>query len=185
MNSNLVLFFCAVFVVGSIMLTATTSSLSSSFKVYAANNCDATSICTNNPGSDTQLNNCTRRSTCLNTDFASLNTQNNNCSDGSFCANNALGNSNTQNLNCARVNQCVNIEFGSSSTQNTACVNSGNCFIVDFQYSQNTACQSTGSCRNEGINTNVISNSAPSCTNGDPDTTTICQKDRTFTVPNH
>ena len=185
MNSNLVLFFCAVFAVGSVMLTATTSSLSDSFKVYAANNCDASSICTNNPGSDTQLNNCTRLSTCLNNDFASLNTQNNNCSDGSFCANNALGNSNTQNLNCARVNQCVNIEFGSSSTQNTACANSGSCFVVDFRSSQNTACQSTGSCRNEGINTNVISNSAPSCTNGDPDTTTICQKDRTFTVPNH
>ena len=55
-----------------------------------ANNCDASSICTNNPGSDTQLNNCTRLSTCLNSDFASLNTQNNNCSDGSFCANNGI-----------------------------------------------------------------------------------------------
>ena len=125
MNSNLVLFFCAVFVVGSIMLMATTSSLSDSFKVYVANNCDASSICTNNPGSDTQLNNYIRLSTCLNNHFASLNTQNNNCSDGSFCANNAFGNSNTQNLNCARVFQCVNIEFGSSSTQNTACANSG------------------------------------------------------------
>lgn len=114
MNSNLVLFFCAVFVVGSVTLMATTSSLSDSFKVYAANNCDASSICINNPGSDTQLNNCTRLSTCLNSDFASLNTQNNNCSDGSFCANNALGNSNTQNLNCARVFQCVNNELGSS-----------------------------------------------------------------------
>src|SRR6185436_20375187 len=183
MNSNLVLFFCAVFVVGSVMLMATTSSLSSMFKVYAANNCDDTSRCTNDPGSDTQLNNCTRRSTCINADFGSLNTQNNNCS-ASFCSTAAFGTSNTQNLNCARVIQCNNFEFGSSGTQNTACANSGVCFNVDFGSSQNTACQSSR-CRNEGINTNVISNSAPSCTNGDPDTTTLCQKDRTITIPNH
>ncbi|MGA7010632.1 MAG: hypothetical protein WB612_12955, partial [Nitrososphaeraceae archaeon] len=47
MSSRGDLFFCAIFILSSIMLMATTSSLSINFKVYAADNCDATSTCTN------------------------------------------------------------------------------------------------------------------------------------------
>ena len=94
-----------------------------------------------------------------------FNTENTNCTGSDFCANFAEGDLNTQNLNCARSNTCLSIVEGDLNTQNTACQSS--------------------ECFNFGINTNVIANSAISCNSGDPDTTTICQRDRTFTFPNY
>ena len=74
-----------------------------------------------------------------------------------------------------------------SNTQHLACANGSICSNTanGDLCRQNTACQSSGNCMNDRANTNVYSNSAPSCANGSPDTTTICQRDRTFTFPNH
>jgi len=44
----------------------------------------------------------------------------------------------------------------------------------------NTVCQSTDGCFNLDSNTNVYSNSATSCANGPPDTTTVCQRSHIY-----
>ena len=91
--------------------------------------------------------------------------QNTNCVGSAACGGGAFGNGNTENTNCTGSDFCANFAEGDLNTQNTACQSS--------------------ECFNFGINTNVIANSAISCNSGDPDTTTICQRDRTFTFPNH
>lgn len=181
------LFYSAAFVFGTLMLLSTTSNgVSDTFEVYAADNCDASSTCTNTPGLSTQRNDCSRNSECINQADLQPNTQNNNCA-GSRCENyNVIiaGTSNTQKIDCARAS-CVNGSFGSSNTQTIACANSFCGNDARGSTTQNLACQSTTICTNSGTNTNVISNSAFNCESNGPDTTTICQKDRTFVVPNH
>jgi hypothetical protein len=66
MRNKNILFFFGMIMFGTLMLMATTSSLSNTFQVYAEDNCDTTSTCTNTPGSDTQRNNCNRSSICAN-----------------------------------------------------------------------------------------------------------------------
>jgi len=187
MDSKSVLFYCTAFVFGSLMLMAITSNgISNTFEVYAANNCDSTSTCTNaGSTSDNQNNNCNGRSTCANIGLGGSNTQNNNCTRTSFCFNGGSGGS-TQNNNCADPSFCANIDLVGSSTQNIDCANGLFCSNTNAGGSstQNAACQSS-SCFNVGANTNVISNSASLCTSGGSDTTTICQRDRTFVFPNH
>ena len=69
-------------------------------------------------------------------------------------------------------------------TQNIACQRTF-CFNVGDSTTQSTFCQSSESCENTGINTNVMSNSAP-CSSNEPDTTTFCQLGRTpIVIPNH
>jgi hypothetical protein len=57
---------------------------------------------------------------------------------------------NNQNLACANTVECVNLHPSNPNNQNTAC-------------------QSTDRCSNEGINTNLYSNSATTCTSSGPD----------------
>lgn len=118
-------------------------------------------------------------------------TQNENCVDTGICGSTTNGDSNTQNLNCAG-EDCSAFIFGNMNSQNTNCRNtfcdsrsfdSTNLGPLDSN-TQSTACQASGACINSGINTNVVSNLAPSCVSGNPDTTTYCQGDRTFTFPN-
>jgi len=147
------------------VLTLTSNGISNTFSVYAANNYDATSTCSNFPStSDIQNNNCTLTSVCVNIDFG-RSTQNNNCADPSFCNNVDVGGSSIQNVACANGFPCTNVDAGGSSIQNAACQSS--------------------SCLNAGTSTNVISNSASLCTSGTPDTTTLCQQGRTFVFHNH
>jgi hypothetical protein len=169
------------------MLVSTTSNgVSNTFKVYAADNCDASSPCVNTPGSSIQRNECNRVSTCSNLSVGNLNTQNNNCNGASDCFNLALGNSNTKNNNCNRASSCATTAEGSSTTQNVVCANESGCATIAFSGTQNTACQSS-ECTNIGSITNVISNSATTpCTAGGTDTTTFCQQGRTPIIfPNH
>jgi hypothetical protein len=73
-----------------------------------------------------------------------------------------------QNIACSNGSACDNIGGGRTTdgTQITAC-----------QYSV---------CTNTGTDTIVASNSATDhCVSGGPDTTTICQLERTFVFPNH
>ena len=60
--------FTAAFVLGSLMLIATTSNgVSDKFEVKAADNCDATSTCQNTDlGGSNQNNNCVNSSRCVN-----------------------------------------------------------------------------------------------------------------------
>ena len=111
--------------------------------------------------------------------------QYNSCTNESRCA--QFGISDTQNIGCSNEYSCS--QFGLSSTQNTVCANRSGCATNSgFDgpgTSQNTVCQSS-ICSNFGADTNVIANSASDvCANGGPNTTTICQKDRTFVFPNH
>ncbi len=87
-------------------------------------------------------------------------------------------------------NNCDIFVGGDSNTQNIAC-NGGFCGNSRFNYqsdnfnSQNTACPQSG-CLNNGEDTNVYANLASAtCFSSGPDTTTICQKDRSFVFPNH
>lgn len=58
-------------------------------------------------------------------------------------------------------------------------------FAAIVALSQNTACPQSG-CLNNGEDTNVYANLASAtCFSSGPDTTTICQKDRSFVFPNH
>ena len=205
MDNKCALSFLAIFVYGRIMLVFSTSSaLSNNFQVYAADNCDATSICNNTPGLDTQINNCNQNSFCDN--FADgTNSQINNCNVGSACANSAIGtsnnlnincnvsacasdaegDSNTQNAICTGSSACANSAHGNSNTQKAVCIHGSSCASsTDGSNSnQHTVCQSS-TCNNIGINTRVISISATApCESNGPDTTTICQKNRSFVLP--
>jgi hypothetical protein len=168
MRSKNLLFYCAALVFGSFLFLATSSnSASNTFEVYAADNCDASSECINIPGTGTQQNICFQSSFCRNIDIglSSSNTQTNNCNGGSVCRNNAGESDNTQTNNCSGGSSCIN---GFGETDNN----------------QLNACQSSV-CRNTGVNTNVYANAATSdCVSGGPDTTTVCQRDRTFVFPN-
>lgn len=128
MSSRGDLFFCAIFILSSIMLMATTSSLSINFKVYAADNCDATSTCTNvDNGISNDLNNdCRTNSNCVNTADGNSNTNSNNCRDNANCGNVAIGNLNNLN-NICRDSVCDNNVVGDSNTVNNICIDS-NCF---------------------------------------------------------
>lgn len=187
MGCRSVLLYSAIIVFSILMLVSTASNgVSNTFKVYAADNCDASSTCVNTPGSSTQRNHCNRDSTCSNLSVGSLNIQNNNCNDASDCFTLALGNSNNQNNNCNRASSCSTTVDGSSITQNVACANESECTTISLSGTQNTACQSS-QCSNIGSNTNVISNSATTaCSAGGADTTTLCQQGRApFVYPNH
>jgi len=81
------------------------------FEVYAIDNCDATSTCTNleTGTGNTQTNNCTDFSTCQNEAIGDENAQTNNCDSspgGEFlfgCLNSAIGDRNNQRSACANV----------------------------------------------------------------------------------
>ena len=94
-----------------------------------------------------------------------------------------------ETFNCKAADSCQNggVFDAGENSQNLACANTVECVNLhpSNPNNQNTACQSTDRCSNEGINTNLYSNSATTCTSSGPDTTTLCQQDRTFTFPNH
>lgn len=137
--------------------------------------------------SNTQTTICDEFPTCGPLAIGSSNTQTSTCV-GPPCFVQVVGNSNTQTISC-RAN-CANSFDGNSNTQNVACNGSfcgNNGFFPSLVNSntQNTSCQSSG-CLNNGLDTNVYANSASDiCRNSGPDTTTICQGDRTFVFPNH
>ena len=154
--------------------------------------------------------NCVNSNECDNTigDNTDSSTQHLVCSGTDLCHNGAAANDFiSQTLVCGRTHDCINANGAPSTTQTLACANSPGCENVQGKTNiacqsslcesgrfginedtQDTACQSTGSCTNSGINTRVLSNSATSCNadgNTTPDTTIICQRDRTFVIPNH
>jgi len=73
------------------LMAATSTSISKPLEVYAADNCDGTSTCTNDPGlgnDNSQTNNCIDSSSCQNfVVTGDTNTQQNDCSDNSDCSN--------------------------------------------------------------------------------------------------
>jgi hypothetical protein len=88
------------------MLLATTSHrLSNTFEVYAVDNCDAISTCTNVPGTGTG------------------NTQTNYCTDFSDCRNEITGNDNIQKNECNSVPSpgCFNVATGDGNKQSNNC----------------------------------------------------------------
>ena len=100
------------------MLWATTSvSLSKPLEVYAVDNCDATSTCTNTQtGVDnTQTNDCTTFSTCENEAIGDGNIQSNRCDSAAGseffpgCDNFIEGNDNSQSKNCTDFSLAVTL----------------------------------------------------------------------------
>jgi hypothetical protein len=161
MRSKNLLFYCATFIFGTLMLLVTSSNgVSNTFDVYAMDNCDPTSNCsTLEIGTDnSQSNNCTNFSICVNAVFGDGNTQTNRCdSVGEFgCFNGAGGNDNTQNIDCDSVGEfgCTNGAGGNDNTQTNRCdsVGAGGCANIAFgnDNTQNLLCARmlTG-CNNE------------------------------------
>lgn len=151
MSSKSVKLFNAMAVLSSLMLvSATSNGLSNTFQVYAEDNCDTTSTCTNTPGSDTQRNNCNRTSTCSNVASGNSNNQNNNC-ERSLCLTQAIGNLNSQNLNC-RSAFCSNAAINDLNTQNLNCRAADSCLNGGVfnagENNQNLACTNTVECVN-------------------------------------
>ena len=141
MNGNGVLSYCATSVFISLILVSTTPNrLSNTFEVYAANNCDSTSLCENMPGGagtiNSQVNNCTNHSQCTNvvSRFADDNSQTNNCNSVpdepiSFktigCVNAVgAGERNTQTNDCNSIPNfigCLSVAQGNDNTQTNDC----------------------------------------------------------------
>jgi hypothetical protein len=188
--------FLAVMVAALFQLTAASHSLRAYASTVPRNsdNCDSSSTCIDIAAKvgrgSSQYNNCHRFSSCSNFAGASFVHQYNDC--GTSDCNNAIRNPglrfffDTQTNNC-QLSRCMNnIASGGLDNQNIACQSSTcqNHISSSNSNNQNTACQSS-ICTNSGVNTNVYSNSAPSCPSGADDTTTVCQKDRSFTFSNH
>jgi len=188
------IFISAVMVLTLWQMTAMSHSLYAAPKPRITDNCDSSSVCIDRSAKardSDQFNNCNRFSSCSNFNVASTSDrQNNNCRTAN-CDNTIVEEGITigldsQSNNCHLSSCGNNIANGSSDSQNTACQFStcqNNIANVDSN-NQNTVCQSS-SCTNSGINTNVYSNSASSCSSGADDTTTLCQRDRSFTFSKH
>lgn len=98
--------------------------------------------------------NCDATSTCSNSDLGSGNSQNNNCSDFSTCTNSAVGSANSQSNECAKVgcSNDVNSFFGFETNGNTQlnhCSFAGNFFCSNSvtdgsRNSQTNNCTSNG-----------------------------------------
>jgi hypothetical protein len=164
--SSSILLSCMIFVfVGLGLLATTANGLSNTFQVYAADNCDAESICTNTGTGSDQQNNCVD-SRCLNRGDHSV--QNNRCVhakiERSFgCSN--IGDRSIQNNNCIATEfaECQNI--GDGSTQNNWCKGERQvCLNSGHGSSQNNLCLDT-ICSNSGFNSN--SNQNNNCVNRD------------------
>ena len=112
----------AIFFYGGIMRVSLTSSpLSNSFMVYAADNCDATSTCNNTPGLDTQINNCNQNSFCDNFADGTSNIQHNNCNIRTVCASAVEGDSNDLRSNCNVDSICGSSAAGDSNDLRSNC----------------------------------------------------------------
>jgi hypothetical protein len=152
-----------IFVVSGIVLLATTVILSSILyiKVYAADNCDAESICTNTGIGSTQSNNCTQTK-CTNEGDGSI--QNNKCTSigiGQGCNN--RGDGSIQNNVCSDSGLGTCDNSGDSSIQNNVCPSSNlEIFCVNGgdNSNQNINCNRIGggTCRNSGDGSSMSMN---------------------------
>ena len=97
--------------------------------VYAIDNCDPTSTCTNTQTGtgNNQENNCIKSSTCSNAATGNENKQNNRCESvrprGQIgCINIGEGDGNTQKNDCNSVGEfCRNFAIANDNTQTTRC----------------------------------------------------------------
>ena len=158
-----VLIFAILAYISSVALA---NSMTFEQSVYAADNCDATSTCTNNQAGtgNSQENNCINSSTCANEATGNRNTQSNRCdsvrtqgqvgciniaegdrniqsnacnSVGEFCRTFAIGNDNTQTSRCESVEaSCFNFADGNDNTQNILCARMNHC--INLAQSSNT-----------------------------------------------
>jgi hypothetical protein len=82
--------------------------------VYATDNCDATSTCTDTQigTGNSQTNNCTSFSDCTNEALGSTNIQTNGCDSAPVCFNTATANDMRQSIQCRNASSCAN--FGGS-----------------------------------------------------------------------
>ena len=159
---------------------------------FQENTCYQSSSCNNDIRigiSNTQINSC-GSSSCRNFVQGESNSQQNNCIDAGACNNFAVGRSNIQSITCNYMaSGCSNREEGdSNNAQNLVCAGGNSCEILQTEpitgSQQNIACHFT-SCTNTAPNSNVIANSAADCVGDVADTTTLCQKDRSFSFANH
>jgi hypothetical protein len=169
MSDNNILSSFIIFILSGMVLLATSATglSNTSLKVFAADNCDPTSTCTNSGSGSTQVNNC-RESVCSNSGDES--TQNNNCVGigtvgfGGGCSND--GRESTQANQCTSTGRgtCYNIGDGSKQTNNCVfgfCSNIGdknsiqnnNCRAKENPLGgPNTVCENRGDGSTQNVN---------------------------------